>query len=161
LEAGPLTKLDGKLYLGARDLGEVDLMWPIALFFTVAAIFVCHAARGYWRQSRMFRKQHESYKILIKTRWLYECFPRALPAGAISATLLALAACGAAVDEAFPDLSFSGLIVTLSLAAGLLAALISAVLDPLILLYNVPSFLVAPHDRGKPGGLELRRRYQT
>ncbi|QSB13761.1 hypothetical protein JQS43_19665 [Natronosporangium hydrolyticum] len=38
--------------------------------------------------------------------------------------------------------------------------LILLVFVPLIMLYNKPSFLVAPHDRGKPGGLELKRIYR-
>jgi hypothetical protein len=130
-----------------------------AVFFTAATALVWHAALGYWRGSPGFARQRAVYRTLVKRRWIHESIPRTLPITALSGTLLTLAVWGRTLLAAEPDLMARRPVLYAAAVCLALAFLALVVFVPSLLLYNAPAFLVAPHDRGRPGGLALRRRY--
>lgn len=136
-------------------------MWIAATILTVFVAVGAHSAWGYWRQSESFRREHRSWRTLIRNRWLVECLPRLLPSGVLVGALFVVAVWCGVISEALPESPWKDVLLVAFAAGLLLMTIIMAVVQPLILFYNVPSLLVAPHDRGKPGGLELRRRYRT
>ena len=130
-----------------------------AALLTAATALVWHSAWGYWRGAASFERQRGVYRTLARRRWVHETIPRTLPVTAVSGTLLSMAAWGRVWLAAHPDAALRGPVLAAAVVSLTLAFLVLVAFVPSLLLYNAPAFLVAPHDRGRPGGLALRRRY--
>jgi hypothetical protein len=130
-----------------------------AVLLTAATALVWHSAWGYWRGAASFQRQRAIYRTLFRRRWVHETIPRTLPVTAISGTLLSLAAWARVALASDPDTALRGPVLAGGLVSLALAFLVLVVFVPPLMLHNAPAFLVAPHDRGRPGGLALRRRY--
>lgn len=135
-------------------------MWIPVTILTVLLVVAVRLAWGYWHQSDTFRRTQQSWRTFIHKRWLRECIPRLLPSGCLVGAVFVFSAWCMTIGVALPETFWKDALMTAFLAGLVLTALLMAVVQPLVLFFNVPSFLVAPHDRGKPGGLELRRRYR-
>jgi hypothetical protein len=130
----------------------------VAGLFTAFTVLVCHTALGYWFRSSRFARQQAIYRTLIARRWVRESIPQTLPITALSGMFLTLAAWGRALLAAEPNLPTRPVLYASAICL-VLAFLTLVGFVPPLLLYNAPAFLVPPHDRGRPGGLVLRRRY--
>ncbi|QSB13760.1 hypothetical protein JQS43_19660 [Natronosporangium hydrolyticum] len=136
-------------------------MWLVAIFFTVAAATGWYMVRQYWRQSDKFFQQRETFRLVFQSRWLSESFMRTPLVVAVTCTLIAVSTLGFAISGS-PETASGGTEVLLwSLFILFFAGcFVTIVLAPLIIFFNKPSLMVAPHDRGKPGGLKLKRLYR-